>query len=64
MLMIMEMLQHIRAVRTGDWKIHLAIATVVHKVRFCSCCLNYATLIPLYLAEMQMLQVTDPEMYE
>ena len=60
----MEILQHIRAVRTGDWKIHLAIAAVVHKVRFCSCCLNDARLIPIYLTEKQMLQVTDPEIYE
>jgi len=25
---------------------------------------NYARMIPLYLAEIQMLQVTDPEKYE
>lgn len=41
------------------------IAAVVHKVPFCSSpSLNYARMIPQHLAEMQMVQVTDLEIYD
>ena len=52
MHMVMEMLQFIRAVRTGDWKLHLQALQVFTKYFFLHDRLNYARMVPLYLAEM------------
>ena len=52
MRMVIEMLQFIRAVRTGDWILHLQALQVFTKQFFAHDRLNYALMIPLYLAEM------------
>ena len=50
MEMIMEMMQFIRAVRTGDWQLHLTSLQLFTKYFFAHDRLNYARMIPLYLA--------------
>ena len=61
--MVMEMLQFIRAVRTGDWILHLQALQVFTKYFFAHNRLNYARIMPLYLAEMDSLPKTDPDLY-
>ena len=64
MEMITEMMQFIRAVRTSDWQLHLTSLQLFTKYFFAHDRLNYARIIPLYLAEMKMLPESDPELYE
>jgi len=63
MQMVLEMLMFIRAVRTGDWVLHLKALELFTKYFFAHDRLNYARMIPLYLAEMKTLPNTDPEIY-
>ena len=63
MRMVLEMLQFIRAVRTGDWILHLQVFQVFTKYFFAHDRQNYARMIPLYLAEMNSLPTTDPDVY-
>ena len=63
MKMVIEMFQFIRAVRTADWKLHLQALQVFTKHFFAHDHLNYARMIPLYLAEMDSLPTTDPDIY-
>jgi len=64
MRMVMEMLAFIRAVRTGDWGLHLAALEMFTAYFFAHDRYNYARMIPLYLAEMASLSESDPEIYE
>ena len=63
MRMVFEMLQFIRVVRTGDWKLNLQSLQDFIKYFFAHDRLNYAQMIPLYLAEMNCLPTTDPDVY-
>ena len=63
MRMVMEMLQFIRAVRMGDWKLHLQALQIFTKYFFAHDRLNYERMVPLYLAEMDSLPETDPDVY-
>ena len=63
MHMVTEMLQFTRAVRTGDWGLHLQALHSFTKYFFAHDRLNYSRMIPLYLAEMEELPRTDPEIY-
>lgn len=64
MRMVMEMMSFIRAVRTGNWALHLEALQLFTKYFFAHDRLHYARMIPLYLAEMQKLPESDPEIYE
>lgn len=64
MRMVTEMMPFIQAVRTGDWALHLEALELFTKYFFAHDMLNYACVIPVYLAEMQMLHESDPEIYE
>ena len=64
MAMVMEMMTFIRAVRTGDWDLHLEALQLFVKYVFAHDMLNYARMIPVYLAEMEMVKETDPEIYQ
>ena len=64
MRMVMEMLAFIRAVRTGDWSLHLITLEMFTKYFFAHDKINYARMIPVYLAEMSSLNEADPEIYE
>lgn len=63
MRMVLEMMSFIRAVRTGDWELHLEALELFTKYFFAHDMLNYARMIPVYLAEMQVLPDSDPEIY-
>ena len=63
MKMVLEMLQFIRAVRTADWELHLMALETFTKYFFAHDKVNYARMIPLYLAEMKSLKETDLEIY-
>jgi len=64
MRMAMEMLLFIRSVRSGDWKLHLMSLEIFTKYFFAYDRLNYARMIPLYLAEMASLEETAPDIYQ
>ena len=64
MQMIMEMMLFVRAVRTGDWQLHLTSLQLFTEYFFAHDRLNYARMIPLYLAEMEKLPDSDPEIYQ
>ena len=62
--MVMERMAFQRAVCTGDWKLHLALLEIFTKYFFAYDRLHYARMIPLYLAEMKMMEESDPEMHQ
>ena len=64
MAMVLEMMTFIRAVRTGDWDLHLEALKLFVKYFFAHDMLNYARMIPVYLAEMEIMKDTDPEIYQ
>jgi len=64
MCMVLEMMMFIRAVRTANWKLHLQTLEIFTKYFFAHDRLNYARMIPLYLAEMKSLPDTDPDIYD
>jgi len=61
MCMILEMMMFIRAVRTANLNLHLQALEIFTKYFFAHDRLNYARMIPLYLAEMKSLKTTDPD---
>lgn len=61
MRMVTEMLAFIRAVRTGDWELHLKALATFTRYFFAHDMLNYAHMIPIYLAEMDALKESDPD---
>ena len=63
MRMVTEMMVFIRAVRTGDWDRHLESLEAFTKYFFAHDMLNYARMIPVYLAEMHKLQDSNPDIY-
>ena len=64
MAMVMEMMTFIKAVRTGDWDLHLEAIQFFVKYFFTHDLLNYARMISVYLAEMEIVKETDPEIYQ
>lgn len=64
MTMVMEMLSFIKAVRTGNWDLHLTSLKLFVKYWFAHDMLNYARMIPVYLAEMEVLKNTEPDIYQ
>ena len=63
MHMVTKMLQFTRALRTGDWGLHLQALHSFTKYFFAHDRLNYSRMIPLYLAEIEELPRTDAEIY-
>lgn len=53
----------VRATREGNWKLHLESLKSLTKYFFAHDRLNYARLVPLYIAQMQKLEVEDPDVY-
>ena len=64
MRMVTIMLDFIRAVRNGDWTMHLNTLEQFTKYFFACDRLNYARMIPRYLSEMLSLQEIDPNLWE
>ena len=59
MQIILDMLLFIRAVQTADWLLHLEVLENFTKYFFARDKLNYAHMMPLYLAEMDSLKMND-----
>ena len=57
-------LMFVRATREGGWNLHLESLKALTKYFFAHDRLNYARLVPLYLAQMQKIEVDDPDIYE
>ena len=62
MQMILDMLLFIRAVRAVDWLLHLK--AIENFTKYAHDKLNYARMMPLYLAEMDSLKTTDPDILQ
>ena len=56
-------LMFLRATREGDWKLHLESLKALTKYFFAHDCLDYARLVPLYLAQMEKIEDDDPDIY-
>ena len=54
--MVMVMLSFIKAVRTGDWQLHLLSLELFIKYLFAHDKINYVGMIAVYLAEMTALK--------
>ena len=63
MEMVQLMMTFIRSVRTANWNLHLETIGKFVKYFFAHDKLNYARLMPLYLAEMETLKENDPDIY-
>ena len=61
--MVMDML-FVSAFRAGTRLLHLTALKPFTKYFFAHDRLNYAKMIPLYIAEMEVLPKADPEVYE
>ena len=64
MRMVMEMFSFIKAVRTGNWLLHLSSLELFAKYFFAHDRINYARMIPVYLSEMASLKDEDPSLHE
>ena len=62
MSMELEMM-FVRAVRTANWQLHLQALELFSKYFFAHDRLNYARMIPVYLADMKALPQSDPDIY-
>ena len=61
MCMVLEMMMFTRAVRTANWNLHLQSLEIFTQYFFAHDRMNYARMIPLYLAEMKSLKTTEPD---
>ena len=61
MCMVLEMMMFIRAVRAANWNLHLQPLKKFARYFFAHDRMNYAQMIPLYLAEMKSLKSPDPD---
>ena len=61
--MITEVLQYIRAVRTGNWHLHLQSTETFIKYFFAHDMLNYARMMPVYLSDMEKLTDSEATIY-
>ena len=61
--MITEVLQYIRAVRTGNWHLHLQSTETFIKYFFAHDMLNYARMMPVYLSGMEKLTDSEATIY-
>ena len=64
MNMVLVIYTFIRASRDGLWQLHLSSLDELCKYFFAHDKQKYARLVPLYLAEMTALEVTDPDIYK
>lgn len=64
MKMVESMLAFVRSVRTGEWDLHLSSLHDFTKYFFALDLFNYSSMIAWYLAEMETLKTTDPEIWE
>ena len=60
----MVMLSFIKPVRAGDWQLHLLSLELFSKYFFAHDKINYARMIPVYLAEISALKKTNPTIHQ
>ena len=61
--MVTSLLQFLKAERTGNWRLHLSSVAAMLPHFFAMDRQNYSRYLPVYLAYMQRLEVTHPEVY-
>lgn len=61
--MVTSLLQFLKAERTGNWKLHLSSIAAMLPYYFAMDRQNYARFLPVYLADMQRLELTHPDVY-
>ena len=61
--MVLEMITFLKSVRNADWELHLSSLNFFTKYFFVLDKYVYARLIPIYIADMQQLQISDPDIY-
>lgn len=54
----------LRATREGNWKLHLESLKALYKYFFVHDRINYARMVPLYLAQMERLESSDRDVHE
>ena len=64
MQIILDMLLFIQAVRTAEWLLHLEVLENFTKYFLAHDKLNYAHMMPLYLAEMDSLRMNDSDILQ
>ena len=57
-------LMFLRMTREGHWKLHLESLKALSKYFFAHYRLNYARMVPLYLAQMELLESSDHGIHE
>ena len=61
--MVTSLLQFLKAERTRNWKLDLSSIAAMLPHNFAMDRQNYARLFPVYLADMQRLELTHPDVY-
>lgn len=64
MKFVASILMFLRATREGHWKLHLESLKALCKYFFTHDRLNYVRMAPLYLAQMELLESTHPDIHE
>ena len=59
--MVTSLLQFLKAERTGNWKLHLSSVAAMLPHFFAMNRQNYARYLPVYIADMQQLELTHPD---
>lgn len=62
--MVLVLLQFIKAERTGNWKLHLSTTAAMVPHFFSMDRVNYARWLPVYLSDMNMLELNHPQVYQ
>ena len=62
--MVTSLLQFLKAERTGNWKLHVSSIAAMLPHYFAMDRQNYARFLPVYLADMQRLELTHPDVYK
>ena len=63
MEMVLEMITFLKSVRNADWELHLSSLNSFTKYFFALDKYVYARLVPIYIADMQQLQISNPDIY-
>ena len=61
--MVTSLLQFLQAERTGSWKLHLFSVAAMFRHFFVMDRQNYVHYLPVYLADMQQMELTHPDIY-
>lgn len=62
-VMVLMLLQFIKAEQTGNWKLHLSPTAAMIPHFYSMDRLNYAQWLPVYISDMKMLESNHPDVY-